>query len=154
MQAQWLTQSILFLHPPQYLMFSVFIHLSIISWQQALGQFCFSEASHDIQCHSSLSMSTSFCWGNAQMRFIEMLPWYEHCIWLCIVPLYESSIGIQSQGTSLKLYMEQAYKFIFFGGSKLLLPGSRPDSKTKFLVAKLCVNFFVGATCCRGRIGV
>ena len=26
------------------------------------------------------------------------------------------------------------------GGSKLLLPGSRPGSKTKFVVAKLCVN--------------
>ena len=30
---------------------------------------------------------------------------------------------------------------IFFGGSKLLLPGARPGSKTNFLVAKLDVHF-------------
>ena len=29
----------------------------------------------------------------------------------------------------------------FFGGSKLLLPGARPGSKTNFLVAKLDVHF-------------
>ena len=29
----------------------------------------------------------------------------------------------------------------FFGGSKLLLPGARPVSKTNFLVAKLDVHF-------------
>ena len=27
-----------------------------------------------------------------------------------------------------------------FGGSKLLLPGARPGSKTNFVVAKLCVH--------------
>ena len=30
----------------------------------------------------------------------------------------------------------------FFGGSKLLLPGARPGSKTNFLVAKLDVHFY------------
>ena len=29
----------------------------------------------------------------------------------------------------------------FFGGSKLVLPGSRPGSKTNFVVAKLYVHF-------------
>ena len=29
----------------------------------------------------------------------------------------------------------------FFGGSKLLLPGARPGSKTNFVVAKLYVHF-------------
>ncbi len=33
-------------------------------------------------------------------------------------------------------------KFIFFGGSKLLLPSSRPGSKTDFVVAKLYVHFY------------
>ena len=28
----------------------------------------------------------------------------------------------------------------FFGGSKLLLPGARPGSKTNFVVAKLYIN--------------
>ncbi len=36
----------------------------------------------------------------------------------------------------------QAQKFIFFGGSKLLLPSSRPGSKTDFVVAKLYVHFY------------
>ena len=31
--------------------------------------------------------------------------------------------------------------FHFFGGSKLLLPGARPGSKTNFVVAKLYVHF-------------
>ena len=31
---------------------------------------------------------------------------------------------------------------VFFGGSKLLLPSSRPDSKTNFVVAKLYVHFY------------
>ena len=32
-------------------------------------------------------------------------------------------------------------RLFFFGGSKLLLPGARPGSKTNFLVAKLDVHF-------------
>ena len=36
----------------------------------------------------------------------------------------------------------QALKFIFFGGSKLLLPGARPGSKTNFVLAKLYVHFY------------
>ena len=30
----------------------------------------------------------------------------------------------------------------FFGGTKLVLPGARPGSKTNFVVAKLYVHFF------------
>ena len=31
---------------------------------------------------------------------------------------------------------------IFFGGSKLLLPGARPDSKTNFVVAKYAMKIY------------
>ena len=38
--------------------------------------------------------------------------------------------------------MSISHKIHFFGGSKLLLPGARPGSKTNFVVAKLYVLFY------------
>ena len=42
----------------------------------------------------------------------------------------------------------------FFGGSKRLLPSSRPGSKTNFVVAKLYVHFYAAVVlgCVDGRI--
>ena len=52
------------------------------------------------------------------------------------------SVTQRRSNNNVNVSKHQAYKFIFFGGSKHLLPGARPDrdSKTNFVVAKLYVG--------------
>ena len=47
--------------------------------------------------------------------------------------------GFPVSGTQVNSSLE----IHFFGGSKLLLPSSRPGSKTNFVIAKLYVHFYV-----------
>ena len=42
---------------------------------------------------------------------------------------------------SFKIHVDRP-RNSFFGGSKLLLPGATPGSKTNFVVAKLYVHFY------------
>ena len=42
----------------------------------------------------------------------------------------------------LKTELYKTVEFFFFGGSKLLLPSSRPGGKSNFVVAKLYVHFY------------
>ena len=55
-----------------------------------------------------------------------------------------SFVSLFSYTCATTRYMERrtaGLEIHFFGGSKLLLPGARPVSKTNFVVAKLYVNF-------------